>query len=803
MSQLLQDLRLSLRRLLRERAFTTVVVATLALATGATTAVFSVVYQVMLRPLPYSQPEQLVRLYQSSAQRERLGVSYPVLQAWRQDARVFEHLEGVALWDRTLTGNDAAPERVRTGRATTGLWAMLGVQPLLGRAFDEEEVTAGRDDLLLLGHGLWQRRFGGSSRVLGQSLMLDGRPHTVVGVLPASFRFAPDVEAWKPLVLEPGHEALHPGDVTLRVVGRLREGVTLDTARREMEALAEHLSREPGMTGQAPGVRLVPLHALVVEGARERLWMLAGIVALVLLVACANVANLLLVRASTREQEVSVRAALGASRWQLARQFLAESALLALLGGAAGLLLALWSMDLLRRVIPGDVLPPEQLRLQAHVLLIALGVSLTTCLLFGLAPALRVARAEARGALGVSRAGASVTGSGRLRALLVVVQVALAFVPLVGAGLMLRTLHALNDAPLGFEPRGVVATDVLLSGRAYEDDSHQRQALATLLEGVRAMPGVTSAALASTIPLWGRNGITQILRPGESEATAQTRELSTFRTASGDLVRTLGLSLKEGRELSDSDTEGSPPVVVVNETFALRHFPGERALGQRVKLTLEGEAFREVVGVVRDARHASIGEPPAAEVYLPMNQFTPLYTVLVVRSSQPLETLAPALRAHLRAVTPDLPLGAVRAMEDVVDASRGPTRVLGELLALLASLGLALSAVGLHGGIAYSVSQRTRELGIRRALGATDSRLVRMIVRQGARLALMGLGLGLVGAALLARSLSGMIQGVDTFDPVTFLTVPALLGAVALVACWLPARRAVQVPPGEALRAER
>ncbi|MFY2558128.1 ABC transporter permease [Corallococcus terminator] len=803
MPSLLQEVRLSLRRMLRERAFTTVVVATLALAIGATTAVFSVVYQVMLRPLPYSEPEQLVRLYQSSAQRERLGVSHLMLQAWREHVRTFEQVEGLALWDRTLTGAGTAPERVRTGRATAGLLSMLGVQPTLGRAFGQEEVAAGQDDVVLLGHGLWQRRFGGRPEALGQSLMLDGRPHTVVGVLPASFRFAPDVDLWKPLVLEPVWEAHHPGDVTLRAVGRLRTGTPLDTAREELEGLAARLAREPAMAEQAPGVRLVPLHELVVEGARERLWLLSGIVALVLLVACANVANLLLARASAREREVCVRAALGAGRWQLARQFLVESALLALAGGGTGLLLALWGLDLMKLLIPQGVLPPESLRLEPHVLLIALGVSLSTSLLFGLVPALRAARAEALGALGVARGGRSVTGTGRLRALLVVAQVALALVPLIGAGLMLRTLRALHEAPLGFEPRGVIATDVLLPGNTYEDDTKKRLALSTLVENIRALPGVSSAALASTVPLWGRNGVSAVLLPGESPSAADTRELATFRTVSEGLFETLGISLKEGRPLVDSDTTSAPQVMVVNETFARRHFADGQALGKQVKLTLDGEDFREVVGVVRDVRHGAVGETPQAEVYLPMNQFAALYMVLVVRSSTPLDALVPALRERYRAMDADLPLGTVREMEEVVEASLGTTRVMGGLLALLAGLGLSLAGVGLYGVVAYSVSQRTRELGIRMALGATDSQVLRLVVGQGARLATVGVGVGLVGAALLARSLSGMLYGVHAFDVATFLAVPGLLGVVALLASWLPARRALQVSPSEALRSEQ
>ncbi|MFP2960189.1 ABC transporter permease [Myxococcus sp. 1LA] len=396
MSPLLQDVRLSLRRMRREVTFTLVIVGTLALAIGATTAVFSAVYQVLLRPLPYRAPEQLVTLFQSTPQRERLGVSLRSLHAWRERSHVFQGLDGLVLRDVTLAG-DGEAERVRVGRATAGLLPLLGVQPLVGHAFGADTEVAGHDAVLLLSHALWQRRFGGRPDVVGQRMLIDDRLHTVVGVLPASFRFAPDVEAWKPLALAAEES---PGGIWLRVVGRLRQGVAVEQARAEMTALGAALTREPGFAEEPAGVRLVPLQAQVVEGAQERLWLLAGVVALVLLVACANVANLLLARASAREREVSVRSALGAGRGRLVRQFLVESGMLALAGGAAGLVLAMWGMDLLRVLLPPRVVSPEALRLEPHVLAIALGLSLLTSLLFGLVPALRVSSRD-----GTRRAG--------------------------------------------------------------------------------------------------------------------------------------------------------------------------------------------------------------------------------------------------------------------------------------------------------------------------------------------------------------------------------------------------------------
>ncbi|MCY1023035.1 ABC transporter permease [Pyxidicoccus sp. MSG2] len=800
MSQLLQDVRLSLRRMRRELGFTLVIIATLALAIGATTAVFSVVYQVLLRPLPYTEPERLVRLFQSSPRMERMGVSLRVLQAWRERTHSFQSLEGMTVRDFTLTG-DGPAERLRSGRVTVNLLPMLGVRPILGQGFGAEMEVAGRDQVLLLSHALWQRRFGGSPDVVGRTLNLSGRPYTVLGVLPADFRLAPGADIWTPLAPDlAGGE--RPEDIFLRALGRLRPGIPVERAREELDALATSMAHEEAFAGEASGARVLPLHAQVVEDTQAQLWLLAGVVALVLLVACANVANLLLARASAREREVSVRAALGASRVQLMRQFLVESGMLALAGGAAGLLLSLWGMDVLRVLVPVEVLPPDAVRLEPHALAIAGALSLLTSVLFGLVPALRAARADGRGALGGLHGGRGATGQGRARAALVVAQVALALVPLVGAGLMLRTLHSLHQVPLGFEPRGVTVAEVFVPAEKYKDDAARRVVLASVLERVRGLTGVESAGLASTVPLWGRKGLATVLLPGEPASVAETRELSTFRTASDSYFATLRIPIKEGRGLEASDGPGTAPVVVVSETFARTWFPGRSAVGQRVKLTFDDEPFREVVGVVGDVHHDSVDAAPASEVYLPVGQFEVLYMLLAVRTSQDMAALAPILRETLRAVDPDLPLVQVRSMVDLVDANLGSTQVLGTLLAALAVLGLVLAGVGLYGVLAYSVSQRTRELGIRIALGARDSQLMWLVVGQGVRLAAVGVALGLVGAAVLARSLSGLLYGVGEFDAFTFGVVPLLLGAVALLASWLPARRALRVPPNEALRGD-
>ena len=801
MNSLLQDVRFALRQMRRERAFTVVVVATLALAIGATTAVFSVVYQVLLRPLPYPAPERILRLFQSEPQRERLGVTVLTFREWRERVHSFESIEGASMLDYTLTDTSGA-DRITVARASAGLLPLLGVRPTLGRVFDAEAETLGHEPVVLLSNGLWKRRFGERREVVGQSILLDGRPHTVLGVLPPTFRFIKDADAWAPLVLDPARKE-RPQDFWMRVVGRLRPGVTAEQAGAELKQVMGELVREPLFADQAAGAVVMPLRDVVVESYREQLWLLAGIMALVLLVACANVANLLLARANAREREVSVRAALGAGPGRLVRQFLVESGLLALVGGGAGLLLALWGLDLMRALVPAEALDPESVRLNGTVLAIAALLSLLTSVLFGLVPALRAARADARGALGGLRGGRGSTGGGRALAVLVVAQVALALMPLVGAGLMLRTLHALQSQPLGFEPRNVRVAEVYLPRDKYPEEAQKHQLFTELLERVKTMPGVQSASLASTVPLWGRSGIASALLPGEPDSARTQRPFSWFKTVTLDYFTTLGIRVKEGRGFEPTDGPGAPPVMMVNETFARMYFPGSSALGQRARLLLEGETIpREVVGVVGDIRAMSLEDKLAPEVYLPMNQYRNLRMLVLVRSASDTAGVAPALREHLRAVAPDVPLGPVRDMQEVVYTSLASTRLLGSLLSAIAVLGLCLAGMGLYGVLAYSVSQRTRELGIRMALGATSSQVLGLVVGQGLRMALVGGVLGLVGAALLARGLSGLLHGVEPFDALTFTAVPLLLGAVALLACWLPARRALRVPPQEALRAE-
>ncbi|RKH64473.1 ABC transporter permease [Corallococcus llansteffanensis] len=797
MPSLLQDLRFTLRMLGRNRLFSVAVVVTLAMAIGATTAVATTVHHVLLRPLPYPQSDRLMRVSESLSQSSQLPATYPDLMDWRANARGLAGVEAFHEQDLTITGA-GGPQRLKATLATSGLFSLLGVQPLLGRGWEPAEETSGHR-LAVLDHGLWQRRFGGARDILGRTLILDGEPFTVVGVLPQGFSFVPGTEVWMPLTPDP--ESYTRTAHFLRIVARLAPGVTAENAARELTIRLGVMDQEA--TGRAGDriARVVPWHEGLVKNVRGQLWLLGGVVILVLLIACANVANLMLTRATARQREVSVRVALGAHRWQLIQQFLIESLVLAFMGGAAGLLVASWSMGILRSLVPEGVQFQGEPGFDGTLLVIAFVTSLLTGVLFGLVPALRVSRAEARGALG-GLAGHSATMRGAFGSLLVVAQVALAAVALVGSGLILRTLHSLQTASLGFEPRDVITAELSLPAARYPDEAGRRQFASALLDRLRVLPEVEATGLVSTLPMTGRNNGMRLSLPGESEDTARTRAPIYVRVASAGYFKALRVPLREGRPFVDGDGPSAPPVVLINEPFAQRFFPGRTAVGQRVKLGLGDGTWREVVGVVGAMHHNEVDEQVSPELFLPLEQSPLEEMALTVRMKNASGGTFSAVREQLRALDPDLPLAAVRSLDEVVDATFGDRRRLGSLLAALASLGLGLAAVGLYAVLALAVARQRRELGIRAALGASSGHLRGLVLGHGMRLVAGGILVGLLGAALVARTLTGLLYGVSAADPVTFAGVPLLLATIALSACWLPARRATRASPLESLRHE-
>ncbi|MBZ4416016.1 ABC transporter permease [Myxococcus sp. RHSTA-1-4] len=801
MTALLQELRLAVRALLREKAFTAVVVTTLALSIGATTAVFSTVYQVLWRPLPYPEASQLYRLFQTTTpgagagpHRDRARVSTPVWNAWREGARSFSAMEGFQGGRQQLRGTES-DERVMVARASAGLLPMLGVQPTLGRLWGADLEVPGRDREAVLSHSLWQRRYGGDPSVLGRSVVLDDEVHTLVGVLPASFQFEPEVEVWKPLALDPATEK----NSALRVFGRLRPHAAPEQGHAELLRLAMDAERVPDVT--LTGVSLEPLHGLWVEQSRTQLQVVTGVAVLLLLLGCANLTNLLLARGSARMHEMSVRIALGASRARLVRLVLVESLVRALPGGAMGLLVALWGRELLSTLIPPQLVTGPGL--EPFVLVTALVTSMATAVLVGVLPALHASRGGGRGVLGRLTRGSRATSMGLARPVLVIVQLSLAMVPLVGAGLMLRTVWKLQHVPLGFEPREVAVAELFVPLEKYAGGEAAVAATREVLARLEAIPGVTAVGLTGNLPFSGSvwrqtTGFHVVGAPAPGEETAQAG----YVPATEGYFRALGIPLKEGRYPSAADTAGSPRVVVVTEAFARRYLPGRSAVGARLQLDLTdaSRGSHEVVGVVGDVPMERLSTVPQGDLYVPLGQEPRRNLSLAVKSTLPLGQLTPLLQQQVRAADPNPRMVKVRPLEGAVEDSYVQARVVGWLLGAFAVLAMVLAAVGLYGILAFWVAQRTRELGIRSALGATPGGLLRMVVGQGLRLAGVGLAVGLPGAALMAGTLSALLYGVSPYDPLIFIGAPAVLLLTALAASWLPAASAMRVAPNEALK---
>ncbi|RKH64342.1 ABC transporter permease [Corallococcus interemptor] len=796
---LLLELRRALRSMAREKRFTAVVVATLALTIGATTAVFSVVYPVLWQPLPFPEAEQLVRLFQATTpgagagpHKDRTRVSLPVWNAWREGSRSFSGIEGVRV-EKQLLGGAGLEGRLTVGRGSAGLMPMLGVRPALGRLWGAQEEVPGRDRTVVLTHALWQRLYGADPAALGQHLLLNDESHVIVGVLPESFHFEPEVEVWKPLALDASRDA---GNL-LRVVGRLRPGVSVEQARAELLPLTLEAGDVPGEP--RVGVLVEPLHAYLVEQSLSQLKVVTGVAVLLLLLGCANLTNLLLARGSARMHELTVRIALGATRWQLIRQVFVESGVRALFGGVGGLLLALWGQGLLQTFVPsqfasGPGLEPFMLGLTA-------AVSLLTAMLVGLLPALHASRGEARAALApVTRGGRGATSLGWTRSALVVVQLALALVPLVGSGLMLRTLWKLQAVPLGFESQRVTVAEVFFPVERFPDEARAAAVARALTGRLEALSGVDAAGFTGTLPLtgevWRENVGFQVAGTPPASGTPPR---AGYVPASAGAFRAMGIPLKQGRLMEDGDTADRPPVVVVSEAFARRYLPGRNPVGARLQLDRDA-APREVIGVVGDVPMERISVAPTGDLYVPVGQDLRKSLSLVVKSSLPAPRLLALLREEVRAADPNLRLLNVRPLDRVVEASSERVRVIGGLLTAFALLGAVLASVGLYGLLAFWVTQRTRELGIRSALGATPRALLRLVMLQGLRLTGLGLAVGLACAGLLARALSAMLFGITPLDPVIFVGAPALLLLTALAASWLPALAATRVSPAEALR---
>jgi predicted permease len=799
---LVQDVRYALRMLRHAPGFALVAVLTLALGIGATTAIFSVVRGVLLRPLPFSEPERLVRMWQANpSQSVSKGEVSPLDFAdWKARQRSFEdmgtwwHVEGMT--GINLSG-DGEPQRIPATYVADGFFSTLGVAPLMGRVLLAGDHQPGHNSVAVLSHGLWQRRFGGDRAILGRTLTLDGLPTTVVGVMPPSFSFPSErVDVWvsDSLISESGI----PRQRQVRwqsVVARLKPGVSLETARTEMNGVARQLAEEyPDTNVQTNAVTVVPLHEAVTGDVRAGLLVLLGAVGFLLLIACVNVANLMLTRATARERELAVRAALGAGPGRLVGQLLTESLVLSLLGGAFGVLLAVWGTELLLAFSVKQLPRLQEVRVDGAVLAFAMGATLFTGVLFGLLPALRARSPQLAPVLKAAGRGLAGGSGARLRNALVVAEVALAVMLMAGAGLAARSLMSLLSVEPGFRAEGAV----VVSFSASAGERPTRQYLAEVLERVREVPGVEVAGTVKNLPLEGVGEPAPLVMAGQPLNAADAPRVN-YLHVSNDYFRAMAIPLVRGRAFTYQDRGEAPPVLVVNEAFVRRFFPNEDVVGRAIQW---GSEAAPIVGVVGDVRQESLSEPAPPTVYVHVLQNSRSNVNMVVRGKGAPLQLAAAVRQAIWSVNPNQTITRITTLEEVVGGSVARPRFIAALLGLFAVLALVLGAVGIYGVLAYTVGQRQRELGVRLALGARPAEVLRMVLNGGMRLAGLGAALGVAGALVLSRVMGSILYGVAPHDPLAFGAAVVLLMGVALVACLVPARRAMRVDPAVTLRAE-
>lgn len=800
---MINDLRYAFRQLIKSPGFAAVTILTLALGIGACTAIFSVVNTVLLRPLEYPDPARLVVIRETQLPDfPEFSVSPPNYLDWEKQTKSYENLAAYAGSRINLTG-DGEPQQLVGVKATAHYFDVYGVKPALGRTFLPEEDAPGKNHVVVLSYPFWQRVFGGASDVLGRPIQLNGEPYTVVGVAPPGFGLASKVDAWMPMAFKPDETANDArGGHYLNVVGRLRPGVTVAQAEAELKVLAAQLATQYPDSNKGWGIFMMPLQDYSVRDVRAVLYTLLGAVGCVLLIACANIANLLLARATARHREISIRAALGASRARLVRQLLTESVLLAVCGGLAGVLLARWGLDALLALAPANLPRMTDIHLNSGVLVFSLALSVLTGLVFGIAPAWLAARADVNEALKQGSRGSTEGGArGRLRSALVVIEVTLALMLLGGAGLLARSFIQLAHVDPGFVPENATVLRLSLPQKKYALPEQQNAFAGALLERVKNLPGVQAAGLTHSMPLVS-DYVLGFNIEGRPAIAPSDLPSTNYYAVTPEYFRAMGIRLVRGRVFSAQDDAKAPRVAIINETMARQHFPNEDPIGKRINITNGPDAWREIIGIVGDIKQYGVDKATSNQAYEPFAQVPFSSLNVVIRTSGQPAALLGAIRPTVYAVDKDQPIGTIRPLEEIVADSIARQRFAMTLLTVFSLVALVIAAVGIYGVMAYSVVQRTGEFGIRMALGAQQRDVLRLVLAQGGKLVGLGLLIGLAATLAASRAMGSMLFNTSAQDPLTLGGITLLLGAVALVACLLPASRATKVNPIEALRAE-
>jgi putative ABC transport system permease protein len=811
LTQVVQDLRYGFRTLLKHPGFTAAAVLTLALGIGANTAIFSVVHAVVLRPLPFPEPERLVMVWEADKSGADSNMGYPTFADWRSQNHSFDAMSALGDWSPTLTGA-GEPQALNGQRVTLDFFRVLQVKPMLGRDFTDEDDRPNAPRVAIISYDLWQRSFSRDTALLGKSILLSGIERTLIGVMPPNFQplLNPNnkrVDVWRPL----GYAGETPPACRscrhLRTIGRIRQGVSIAQAQSELATIQQRIEKDHPSDYSSSGIRLKPLHQQFAGAAQPVLLLLFGAVGFVMLIVCANVANLMLARTASRKKELALRLALGASRARILKQILTESTLLAVFGGGLGVLLAMFGTKWLVSLAPGDIPRIEQVGFDPVVLAFALGLSLLTSILFGLIPALAAAKTDLQRDLKLGGRGSSGLTNRWLHHALVVADVALAMVLLAGAGLMFKSMARLLEVPSGMSPENVLTMKLSLFGSEYSGADANARVLATFhqaLERISSLPGVNSAGVVSQLPLGGDFDMYGVRIKDKPVANPEDAPGAFRYGVTPGYLEAVGIPVRRGRAITAQDHEKAQPVVLINELFANRIWPGEDPLGKMVQLGGPERPWRTVVGVVGNVLHEGLDGPQKLQLYVPEAQwFNPDSDMtLVIRSNGNPTAITAAAREAVWSVSRNVRITEVASMDKVIGASVGQRRFPMMMLGMFAAAALFLSALGLYGVMAYAVTQRTQELGVRIALGARPREVLRLVLRQGLYLVGIGLVVGLLGALALRSLIKSFLFQVQASDPATLVSVAVVLVVVALLACWIPARRATKVDPLVALRYE-